>query len=283
MPLPAALLAKLQKRGIIKTAESGGETYVEHHDEKKQDGNELDENGFKRYGAPGCPNRWINYHVCVQFCYDHWGDGVPANRLGEKYHNARNLMLIKYPLPEEWKEIYDPGVKRHYYWNAHTDEVAWLPPRHPNHVAGSSAQSLAKEFFESKKHKVEEEQNPPSRQRNERNRDDRNDRRWRDTGRDESSSNRRPRDESSLALSQQKDEFPTEMTERDRLKRVVKKQRLDPMDPAAYGDADEGGWGAGLDKDKQTKTGADTTAPGTLFQSRPYKSPGDVMRAQQKK
>lgn len=70
------------------------------------------------------------------------------------------MMLFKYPLPDEWKEVYDAGVKRHYYWNAYTDEVScvicfydilifgiqvsWLPPRHPHSVIGSAAQALAK-------------------------------------------------------------------------------------------------------------------------------------------
>lgn len=62
-------------------------------------------------------------------------------------------MLLKYPLPEEWKEVYDAGVKRHYYWNQQTDEVTWLPPRHPAASAGSAAQELAKEFFEAMRHK----------------------------------------------------------------------------------------------------------------------------------
>ena len=42
-------------------------------------------------------------------------------------------MLTKYasPLPEGWKEKYDPGTGRHYYWCTRTDRVSWLPPGHP--------------------------------------------------------------------------------------------------------------------------------------------------------
>lgn len=69
------------------------------------------------------------------------------------------------------------------------------------------------------------------------------------------------------------------MSDRDRLKRVVKR-RADPMDPASYSDCGEGSWGAGLTE--EAKTGVDTTATGPLFQSRPYKSPGDILRAQKK-
>jgi polyglutamine-binding protein 1 len=53
------------------------------------------------------------------------------------------LFKFRYPLPENWKEIYDPGMCRHYYWNPLTDEVCWLSPRHPNAVVGMSAQALA--------------------------------------------------------------------------------------------------------------------------------------------
>lgn len=93
MPLPPALLAKLQKRGIVKNAQSGnfltyrinitfylegGETFVEHYD-ANQDVSDS-EDGHKRSGAPGCPNKWIPCHFCTDFCYDHWGDGIPENR-----------------------------------------------------------------------------------------------------------------------------------------------------------------------------------------------------------
>jgi polyglutamine-binding protein 1 len=65
-------------------------------------------------------------------------------RLGQKYQNDRRMMLLKYPLPANWQEIYDPGMSRHYYWNCISDEVSWLPPHHPYSVIGQSAQSLAR-------------------------------------------------------------------------------------------------------------------------------------------
>lgn len=68
------------------------------------------------------------------------------------------------------------------------------------------------------------------------------------------------------------------MPERDRLKRA-KRKGIDPMDPSAYSDCPEGNWGAGIVSDN--KTGADTTASGPLFQSRPYPAPGDVLRKNQ--
>ncbi|KAL3700471.1 hypothetical protein R1sor_018493 [Riccia sorocarpa] len=51
---------------------------------------------------------------------------------------------------------------------------------------------------------------------------------------------------------------------------------LDPMDPSSYSDAPRGGWGVGLKS--QLPRAADTTATGSLFQQRPYPSPGAVLR-----
>ena len=59
-----------------------------------------------------------------------------------------------------------------------------------------------------------------------------------------------------------------------------KEEEVDPMDPSAYSDAPKGSWGVGL---LGSQPGAaDTTAGGPLFQSRPYPSPGAVLRANQK-
>lgn len=58
--------------------------------------------------------------------------------------------------------------------------------------------------------------------------------------------------------------------------------KLDPMDPAAYSDIPRGKWSAGLNVE-EGKSGVDSTATGSLFQQRPYPSPGDVLRANQAK
>jgi polyglutamine-binding protein 1 len=55
-------------------------------------------------------------------------------------------------------------------------------------------------------------------------------------------------------------------------------QALDPMDPSSYSDAPRGKWSSGLEGVRA----ADSTATGPLFQSRPYPSPGAVLRANQK-
>merc|ERR1712072_1123922 len=50
----------------------------------------------------------------------------------QDYIRAHVTMMQKYmPLPDGWREMYDPGVGRHYYWCTKTDKVSWLPPGHP--------------------------------------------------------------------------------------------------------------------------------------------------------
>lgn len=54
------------------------------------------------------------------------------------------------------------------------------------------------------------------------------------------------------------------------------------MDPASYGEAPRGTWSAGLEVKSSmpaAKTGVDETASGSLYQQRPYPSPGDILRA----
>lgn len=95
MVLPPALLAKLQKRGIIKTSQKE-EVYAEAYDDKQQKSDdENEENSKDRGGAIGCPNKWNQYHVCTDFCHDHWGDGTPEFKLGQTYQTERRAMLIK--------------------------------------------------------------------------------------------------------------------------------------------------------------------------------------------
>uniref|UniRef100_A0A8R1HYG6 Polyglutamine tract-binding protein 1 n=1 Tax=Caenorhabditis japonica TaxID=281687 RepID=A0A8R1HYG6_CAEJA len=81
MTLPPALLARLQKRGIIKHEE---EVIAENYDKEPEKKQNLEENAA---GAPGCPNKSNPYHVCVEYCFDHWGDGTPEYR----YANAKKL------------------------------------------------------------------------------------------------------------------------------------------------------------------------------------------------
>lgn len=95
MSLPPALLAKLQRRGIIKGSNqgkdlfhinqpscliSGDEVFAEQYDERKEAEGIEDTSQKKRGGAPGCPNKWNPYHLCSEFCFEHWKEGIPEKR-----------------------------------------------------------------------------------------------------------------------------------------------------------------------------------------------------------
>jgi len=43
----------------------------------------------------------------------------------------KKLMEIYGPLPDGWKQMYDPGTGRHFFWCTRTDKVDWYPPGHP--------------------------------------------------------------------------------------------------------------------------------------------------------
>ncbi|CAJ0579584.1 unnamed protein product, partial [Mesorhabditis spiculigera] len=298
MALPPALLARLQKRGIVgrdPNEEVFAEDYGSDVKEKKVDDREF---------AIGCPNKNNPYHVCVEFCYDHWGDGQPESRLNEEYLYRKNRMLTRYPIPEPWVEVYDPGMKRHYYWNPESDEVCWLSPRHPNAVIGEAAPKLARErahgggaddsrppmppqaplFDQREAYRQSEEARQRDRysdRNRDRERDDRRDRgRDRDRhGRDRERDRRPPRRSPGQSDSDEGKE-EEEPSDRDRLRRATRKG-IDPMDPAAYSDISVGRWSSGLVED--TKTGVDTTAGGPLFQQRPYPAPGAILARSGKK
>lgn len=53
-------------------------------------------------------------------------------------------------------------------------------------------------------------------------------------------------------------------------------------DPAAYSNIPRGKWSAGLEGEN-TKTGADSTVSGALYQMRPYPNPGAILRANAQK
>ncbi|CAD5227090.1 unnamed protein product [Bursaphelenchus xylophilus] len=268
MPLPPALLAKLQKRGIVSSqkVDEDEEVFAENYDsEDSEDEDEVEEEDKGRGGAPGCPNKWNQFHLCSDYCFDHWHDGLPESRLSDDYLAAKQRMLNKYPLPEGWKEVYDGGIGRHYYWNPSNDDVCWLSPRHPCANISKAAPVVAQEYFESRKRaqEVEEEQKE---QRNNKYKG-RQGNKW-----------ERRKDDRKRQIEDKPDAEPEsieEMPERDRLKRA-KRKGIDPMDPSAYSDVPEGNWGAGLVQ--EAKTGVDSSATGPLFQSRPYPSPGDVLR-----
>ncbi|GIY98862.1 polyglutamine-binding protein 1 [Caerostris extrusa] len=268
MPLPAALLARLQKRGIVQTTlpEVEEEVIAEDYDDNEkvedneENGVEAEETNELSESWIGCPNKWNIYHDCTPFCKENWGSG--KDHPSPKTERRRLLMLKKYPVPDGWEEVYDPGIGRHYYWNTQTNEVSWLPPSHPKSkisVPAEKLRVLIKDTFlepmdegddqeqdmSESEDDSEEEENEPINEEKERN-------------------EKRPRKE--LAR------------ERFRGRPKIRENDLDPMDPAAYSEAPRGTWSSGLDRKGEAKTGADTTASGPLYQMRPYPSPGAVLR-----
>uniref|UniRef100_A0A1B6CRD3 Polyglutamine-binding protein 1 n=1 Tax=Clastoptera arizonana TaxID=38151 RepID=A0A1B6CRD3_9HEMI len=304
MPLPPALVAKLAKRGLVdsnKTLITKGslaefstdsiknndkvedkvgdeeEVIAEDYDDQNDisdhtlkndkriklsdelsDDLSSDENYKKYKGHFGCPNKVNIYHDCTKFCEDHWKDGkrVPD----KKYLRKKAAMLAKYPLPSHWKEIYDPGIGVHYYWEVDSDAVSWLPPSHPRAVITRPAAIDRKNRFK----KVLEKENVES-------------------DSDELSESEEESNDEEDAVEKQREikKFKLEVQERTRAKgrTKLKTNNLDPMDPAAYSDIPRGGWGDGLFKGNEAKTGVDVTASGPLYQMRPYPSPGAILKA----
>ncbi|KAJ8970675.1 hypothetical protein NQ317_012357 [Molorchus minor] len=98
MPIPPALAAKLSKRGLIARLST-------------------------------CPNKSNIYHECNYWCETHW-KGVPVP--DPRYVRNMQKLMVKYPLPNNWTEIFDKGVGRNYYWNMENDLVSWLPRNIPS-------------------------------------------------------------------------------------------------------------------------------------------------------
>ncbi|KAG8180347.1 hypothetical protein JTE90_016378 [Oedothorax gibbosus] len=267
MPLPAALLARLHKRGIVKEVEPVVEEEViaedyddnEKTDDFSQNGStQLDNSSQLTEAWKGCPNKWNIYHECAPLCRDQWGNG--KDHPSPKTERKRLLMLKKYPVPNGWEEVYDPGVARHYYWNTQTDEVAWLPPGHPKSKPSLPAEKLRALIKETFLEPMDEG-------------DDQ----------DMSDSEDDSEDEENEPMNEEKekpDRRPRRDHARDRAhgRAKVRENDLDPMDPASYSEAPRGTWSSGLDRKGEAKTGADTTASGPLYQMRPYPSPGAVLR-----
>lgn len=149
------------------------------------------------------------------------------------------------------------GYGRHYYWDTESDSVSWLPPNHPKAIITECAAVLKEES-----HLAEGDK---------------------DTSSDESEDEEEPVKEKEESSKTKPVEKEKEKPHQKRNQRSNKRQQndLDPMDPAAYSDIPRGGWSDGLQT--EAKSGVDTTVTGSLFQMRPYPSPGDILRANKKK
>ncbi|XP_054278851.1 polyglutamine-binding protein 1-like [Macrosteles quadrilineatus] len=300
MPLPAALAAKLAKRGLVtpntpheksdensKTdqnlksvlksdntrLEEEEEVIAENYDDQVEnqepnkmahkiltnfsdDSNDsfLDSSARKFKGYIYCPNKNNIFHDCTKFCEESWEKREP----NPKYMRRRKKMLAKYPLPSHWKEVYDAGIGHYYYWEVDSDSVSWLPPSHPKAVITEPAAICRQQ-----RDLVSDSEDNDS---------------------DEKSDKSESTDEESDDEAERKREVKRrklEELEKSRAKgrNKLKVNNIDPMDPAAYSDCPRGGWSDGLNKGNEAKTGVDTTAAGSLYQMRPYPSPGSVLRA----
>lgn len=63
---------------------------------------------FKIKGYESCPNKYNIYHDCSHYCVKKWKNGRTEPDV--KYLEKKMKMLMKYPLPDNWQEVYDKGV-----------------------------------------------------------------------------------------------------------------------------------------------------------------------------
>jgi len=222
----------------------------------------------KYIGHAGCPNKWNIYHECVLYCRTCWGAGF-KEPTDTEYIRVHNQMIEKFhPLPDGWREMYDAGTGRHYYWCTKTDKVSWLPPGHPRSKATEAASKVREMLaLEASRHPAagEDEEDNMSLDSDMDNSEDEEDRRLEAQRKKEKAA--------------RKEEERRLKEKRKRKERELEEEALDPMDPAAYSDIARGTWSAGLPDQSTAKSGVDSTASGPLFQQRPYPNPGAVLRA----
>ncbi|XP_076294873.1 poly-glutamine tract binding protein 1 [Lasioglossum baleicum] len=274
MPLPAALAARLAKRGLISGSEKHElskkeakkrvheEVIAEDYDSAKDDISQIDISQ-KFMGYSGCPNKYNIYHDCTKKCKELWGLGHVQP--SDKYLKKQMRLVQKYPLPETWKAVYDPGSGQHYYWDWSSDLVAWLPPGHPKCQISQPASQLREELHLKA---AEQDDNLSSD----------------DSGSDQEQAEvDEPETKKERKIETRSKYKPGDNKRNQRLERTDSKDKkdrtLDPMDPASYSDIPRGKWSDGLARHNEAKTGADTTASGPLYQMRPYPSPGAVLRS----
>ncbi|XP_014241016.1 polyglutamine-binding protein 1 [Cimex lectularius] len=278
MPLPPTLAARLAKRGIVNDSrgssekkqrtEAEEEVIAENYDSNyKSSGDtgnfgaqnsthdDIPSSGADKHfkGHSGCPNKWNIYHECSSFCVKRWGKGI--TNPDPRYLRKQARLLSKFPLPNNWKDIYDPGTGRHYYWDMQSDMVSWLPPNHPKSNVSESAATIKEE-----RHMLATDADGSDHESESADEDD-----------EEATAPRPPEKE--------KERDRDLIKEKNKFRTKNKANDLDPMDPAAYSEAPRGKWSDGLERGNEAKTGADVTASGPLYQMRPYPNPGAVLRA----
>lgn len=221
----------------------------------------------KYIGHAGCPNKWNIHHECVLFCRSYWGNGN-KEPTDTEYIRVHNIMIDKFhPLPDGWREMYDPGTARHYYWCTKTDKVSWLPPGHPRAKATEAASKIRQLFAAEASLRQKEEEDKMSLD---------SDMEYSD---EEDEEDRRLEEQRRKEKEKRKEEEKRLKEKKRRKEKDLESEALDPMDPAAYSDIARGTWSAGLPDQSTAKSGVDSTASGPLFQQRPYPNPGAVLRA----
>ena len=288
MPLPAALAARLAKRGLVehqsqkpdtkpqqKQDEEVEEVFAEDYDDpSRPDGSsEVSQPSVDAqvsmetpddvppiiFQTTCCPFRTNPYHECLAWCRRKYG--LKAWKPEPISMPRRERMLRKYPLPPGWVEVADTDTGRFYYWNPRTEQVSWLSPSHPRAQISQSAEALG---LIGKVGNLDSE------------------------GEEEMDAQEEEAEQESASDSSVSDEDDDFIDKRGRVKerkripefrKGRKRDEIDPMDPASYSDIPLGGWSDGLDQRGKAKTGVDVTASGPLFQQRPYPSPGAILRA----
>ncbi|CAG2101624.1 unnamed protein product [Medioppia subpectinata] len=267
MPLPFALAQRLQKRGIITT--DAGEDDRQKEQLEEVIAEDYDDNRFEAksgVSVKGCPNKYNIYHDCSLYCHKKYAD--VSEEVSPQTKRKYQRLVKRYPLPEGWQEVYDPGVHCFYYWKTETDEVSWFPPHHPNARISLSADKLRSLLRDD-----DDEQEGDGSDSDSQLSDNSN-----DNDSDSEESDRNDRNTNKLRFN---DRNRGESQAKGRA--VRKANDLDPMDPSSYSDLPRGKWSDGLGQKGDAKSGVDSTASGPLFQMRPYPNPGAVLRLNQEK
>ena len=168
------------------------------------------------------------YHDCLPWCLNTYGSGQTDP--DPTYLAKHAIMMDRYgPLPDGWKEQYDPGTGRHYYWCTRTDRVSWLPPGHPK-AQITDAASQVREMLQSQYSRVDQDEDEEDQAMD------------LDSDMDSEEEDREIEERRRREKEQRREEQDRYRSrDRDRRDRgrggSSREDRVDPMDPASYSDA----------------------------------------------
>ena len=260
MPLPPALAARLAKRGIINKSEAQQqhakeEVFAESYDkdeEHEKKSKSKPQNSRLFMGYPGCPNKWNAYHDCEPFCLNTYGSGRRQDDLEPDYKRRYEAMRKKYcePLPDDWKEHFDPGTGRHFYWCTRTDKVSWLPPGHPKAKVTEAASRLREVLSQDKDNLDSDDENRNMDLDSDMSEDASNSDEDDSESESDDEDGRRRRHRSDRDRHRRDRDRDRSARDRDRRRGSDRSSRPDPMDPSSYSDAPKGTWSSGLHPDR---------------------------------